>query len=352
MLLFRITRFVILTGALLLFRNFILYLALDVINTLCSNIHITFLVKKNYSDIEKSPIDSLTSEEKRNIIKYMSSGVISKFGQTVVNSTDNIIISAFISTILVGMYANYSMIVNSLDVAMYILFSGMTASIGNFALQNSNAASEGLFRKITFINYVATTIFVVCLFSLANPFVLIWVGSDYLLPDETVVVITLNFYISTLQKSIECFMGARGEMFYLNRFRSLIEGVVNLTVSIVLVKYTPLGITGVFLGTTACFLAGRVWMDAHTLYKHWFHIPFTKYLARYTVRFGTTVVLAICGKMFVTFFFAKIGINIFSWLLSGIILVLMTGCCLWLLYYRSDEYRYLVQNVKQRLKKA
>ena len=97
-LLFRITRFVILTGALLLFRNFILYLALDVINTLCSNIHITFLVKKNYSDIEKSPIDSLTSEEKRNIIKYMSSGVILKFGQTVVNSTDNIIISAFIST--------------------------------------------------------------------------------------------------------------------------------------------------------------------------------------------------------------------------------------------------------------
>lgn len=351
-ILFRITRFVILTGALLLFRNFILYLALDVINTLCSNIHITFLVKKNYSEIEKSPIDPLTSEEKRNIIKYMSSGVISKFGQTVVNSTDNIIISAFISTILVGMYANYSMIVNSLDVAMYILFSGMTASIGNFALQNSNAASEGLFRKITFINYVATTIFVVCLFSLANPFVLIWAGSDYLLPDVTVVVITLNFYISTLQKSIECFMGARGEMFYLNRFRSLIEGVVNLTVSIVLVKYTPLGITGVFLGTTACFLAGRVWMDAHTLYKHWFQIPFTRYLTRYAVRFGTTAVLAVCGKIFVTFFFAKFGINIVSWLFTAIILVLMTGCCLWLLYHRSDEYRYLIQTVKTRLKKA
>ena len=113
-------------------------------------------------------------------------------------------------------------------------------------------------------------------------FILLWAGEDYLLSNATVAVIVLNFYIATLQKSIECFMGARGEMFYLNRFRSLIEGVVNLTVSIVLVKYTPLGITGVFLGTTACFLAGRVWMDAHTLYKHWFQIPFTRYLISVT----------------------------------------------------------------------
>ena len=41
----------------------------------------------------------------------------------------------------------------SLDVAIYILFSGLTASIGNYALQNSNTASEELFKKITFINY-------------------------------------------------------------------------------------------------------------------------------------------------------------------------------------------------------
>lgn len=351
-LIFRITRFVVLSLTLLIFKNYILYLALDVINTLCSNIHITYLVKKNYSYIEKCSVNPLNAEEKRNIIKYMSSGIFSKFGQTVVNSTDNIIISAFISTALVGIYANYSMITGSLDVAIYILFSGLTASIGNYALQNSNTASEELFKKITFINYISTAIITVCLYSLVNPFVRLWAGEDYLLSNATVAVIVLNFYIATLQKSIECFMGARGELFYINRFRSLIEGIVNLTVSIFLVKYTSLGITGIFLGTTVCFLTGRVWMDAHTLYKHWFHISIVKYLTRYIARFGTTVVIAIGGRMITEYFFAQVGINIVTWILSGIVLVLLTGGCLWILYHSSNEYKFLINMVKQKLFKV
>lgn len=346
---FRCTRFVALSVALLLFKSFILYLALDVLNTLCSNIRITYLVKRAYSEVEACPIDPLTSEEKRNILKYMSSGIISKFGQTVVNSTDNIIISAFISTVLVGMYANYSMIANSLEVAMFILFSGLTASIGNFALQNSDTAAEGLFRRVTFINYVASAFFTVCLFALINPFVEIWAGADYLLPNSTIVVIVLNFYIATLQKSIECFMGARGELYYINRFRSLVEGVVNLAVSIILVKYTSLGITGVFLGTTVCFLVGRVWMDAHTLYKHWFHVPFIKYVARYATRFGLTCIFAIGGKWLTSQLMLQMELNLFSWCVSGVVLVVLLVTCLWVIYHRTDEYQYLVKMVKKKL---
>ena len=349
-ILFRIIRFVVLSVSLLLFKNYIVYLALDIMNTLCSNIHITYLVKKNYSDIEHCPIDPLNSEEKRKILRYMSSGIFTKFGQTIVNSTDNIIISAFIGTALVGVYSNYYMIVSSLDVAIYLLFSGMTASIGNYAVQSSDTASETLFKRITFFNYIATIVCTVCLFSLINPFVLMWAGEDYLLSDMTVLVITLNFYISTLQKSIECFLGARGELFYINRFRSLIEGVVNLVVSIILVKYASLGITGVFLGTTACFLVGRVWMDAHTLYKHWFHLSFGKYLGRYIEQFGITCVLAVIGKMITLFFFEKIGIGVVSWMLSGIVLLLMTSSFLWLFYHRTDEYRYLANMVKRKLR--
>ena len=106
---------------------------------------------------------------------------------------------------------------------MYIFFSGITASIGNFAVEKDAKQSEELFRNVTFINYMVSFVCVVCLFSLLSPFVLIWTGSnDYLLSNITVAVIVLNFYIASMQKSIECFVGAVGEMGYHNRFRGII----------------------------------------------------------------------------------------------------------------------------------
>ena len=93
-------------------------------------------------------------------------------------------------------------------------------------------------------------------------------------------------------------------------------------------------------------------MDAHTLYKHWFHIPFVKYLTRYIARFGTTMVIAIGGRMITEYFFAQVGINIVTWILSGIVLVLLTGGCLWILYHSSNEYKFLINMVKQNLYKV
>lgn len=348
---FRFTRFVVLSVSLLVFKNYILYLLLDVLNTLCSNIRITFLVKKRYAHVDRTDPIPLNKEEKQNIIKYMGSGIFSKFGQTVVNSTDNILISAFIGTIFVGMYSNYLMVTSTLDIAFYLLFSGLTASVGNFALQSSREKSENLFKRITFINYVASAYLSVCLISLINPFVQLWAGSDYLLSPVTVAAIVLNFYLATMQKSIECFMGAKGEMFYINRFRSLIEGVVNLAVSLILVKYTSLGITGVFLGTTACFVVGRVWMDAHTLYKYWFCMSFAKYFGRYLFELAITIGLSLAGLGITGLLFARCGITLITWLIAGIILSALVLSVLFIIYHKTDEFKFVIGMIEKRLSK-
>ena len=116
----------------------------DVINTLISNISITCTIKKKYAYVDKAVIEPLTKEEKQDITKYMASGIFSKIGQTIVTSTDNIIISTYLNTLLVGIYSNYSMVINGFDTMIYLFFSNITASIGNFALRKRKRR----FRKI------------------------------------------------------------------------------------------------------------------------------------------------------------------------------------------------------------
>lgn len=347
---FRFTRFFILAFILIVTHNFILYLLLDVINSFVSNIHITYIIKKRYAHIEKALVEPLTNEEKHSITKYMASGIFSKIGQTVVTSTDNIIISAYLSTLLVGIYSNYNMVTAGFDTMVYLLFSNITASVGNYAVKEGNRASEELFKKINLANYMIAFVVTVCMYSLISPFVTMWAGEDYLLSEITVAVLIINFYITINQNCVANFMGAMGELNYINRYRSLTEGVVNIIVSIILVKYTNLGITGVFLGTTACFLCGRVWMDAHTLYKYWFKVPFRNYIKKYVSRCLLCLGTSIICKYATAKLFHIIGLNAFTWMTAAVICFIISGLIVTIIYRKTEGFQYYLQLLKNKSK--
>ncbi len=352
---FRFTRFIILAIILVVTHNFILYLLLDVLNTLASNIHITYVIKKRYKNVDDAQVDPLTKQEKHNIVKYMTSGIFSKIGQTVVVSMDSIIISAFIGTIVVGVYSNYHIVTSGLDTMIYLLFSNITASVGNFAVKKGGSDSEALFKRINLANYSLAFVVTVCMYALISPFVQMWAGESYLLSEATVAIVVLNFYISINQYSVANFMGAVGELYYINRFRSLVEGIVKLIVSIALVKLIEnpdLKIVGVFLGTTVCFLFGRVWMDAKTLYKYWFKVPFIQYVKTYIVRFVLCLAVCVGSRYMTSKFFDVAGLNIVTWLGAAIVCVAISAIVLFVIYGRTDDFKYYLNLCKKLIRKT
>lgn len=351
LIIFRMIRFILLTTCLIVTKNYIVYLIVDIIVTFSSNLHITYVVNKRYKQIFAVKEKRLDKVEKQNILKFMYSGIISKIGQTVVNSTDNILISAFISTVLVGVYANYSMITMNLQVMIYLLFNSLTASIGNFAVQKSGKEAEALFQKVGFANFVIGYIITICLYCLLSPFVAIWVGKEFLLDNITIIVIIINFYISIMQYACENFMGAVGELFYKNRYRSLVEAIINLTVSIILVKLTNLGITGVFLGTTACFIFGRIWMDARTLYKFWFKTPFKQYIKIYLERIILTIITAIVVKRITFLYFNFWGITVMTWIIAALLIVVLLMLIVIILFRKKSEFQFYISLIRKLIAK-
>ena len=347
---FKITRFFILACVLILTHNFILYLALDILNTFASNIAISLKVNKLYPYLKEFKVVALQKEEKKNIWKYMKAGILNKIGQTIVTSTDNIVISSFISTITVGLYSNYLLLISGVETFVYTLFSNLTSSVGNLAAGNENDIKKikSIFNILQTINHMISTVACVGLAVLSNCFIELWLGKEYLLPIVTIHICILNLYITLNTNSISNFMGARGELYYINRFRPIVEAVVNLSLSIILVKFTDLGLNGVFIGTLVSFLCGRIWMDAYTLYKYWFKENFYFYIIDYLKKLFFTVAVSIMCIFICNLLRALWGLSAFSFIIMIVSVLVITSVSLYLVYRKTESMLYIKNLILKR----
>ncbi len=351
-ILFKISRFILLSAILIFTHNFVLYLAFDILNTLVSNIFISIKVNQQYPFLKNAPIKPLEKDEKRKLVSFINAGFFNKIGQAVTNSTDNIIISAFVSTLIVGYYSNYVLIISGIETAVYLLFSNITSSVGNLAACSSNDLENAnrVFNRLQFFCHNLSAVVFTCLLCLINPFIEIWIGKESLLPQSTVIIVLINLYITLSLNGVFNFMSAKGELAYKNRIRPILEAGINLIVSLLLVKYTTLGINGVFIGTTISFLCGRFWMDARVLYKYWLKISFRTYVFSYLKNVIITVFIG-CVCFAITrvllFYFA---LNIFVWiLLCAVVLLISVGTIL-LIYRKNDNMIYFYNLLKKYLR--
>lgn len=251
---------------LVVLKNYYIYLVVPIVINIIKNYHISQKAKKLYPYIKLRPKAKLEKSETKKLIKNIYSLSLFKVSSIVYTSTDNIIISYFISTTLVGYYSNYLMIINVIKSLVNIVFSSMTASIGNL---NSIASIStdykfSVFKKLNMINFIVYGYCFTCLFNLLNPFIEIWIGREYLFEKTTVLLITLAFLIPGLNNIINIYKDACG-LFWETRFRTLATAIVNIVSSIIFVKFWD--INGIFLGTILAYLVTIYIVDPITVFK-------------------------------------------------------------------------------------
>ena len=267
-----------------------------------------------------------------------------KVGNIVVTSTDNLIISKFINILSVGIYSNYVMITNIIYSTFSMIFISITSSVGNLKIEESNEKAENVFQKLLFLNFFFYYITCCCLITSFNDFIYVWLGNDYLLSYATVFFIVLSLYISGMRHTVVAFINSSG-LNYLTRYKPILESVVNLVVSLILVKY--LGIIGVVIGTIVCYLVGSVWIEPVTLYKNWFKkdskLFFIKYIYYILLTFGVS--------FFIKFVLSWFIVNSWGLLLLKLIIEFFIGLIIFILiFYKNKNFKYFINLFKNILK--
>lgn len=225
-------------------KNYILYLCVDLIKTYLSNLFVHVACTKKYPYLYAARIDWPLLWEMASSLKDV---VVEKLAGYIYSSTDNLLISTFISTIQVGFLNNYTLIINHIKTLMTSLTTPLVPAIGNMvAVGREEKHQLETFRLLEQIFFWLAGIAIVPVYVLADSFIELYIGAEFILPNVFLILLCIDLYVHISQDSCRCFLSANG-LFKQRRNISLGGTFINLSVSFLLMK--PFGAAGVLAGT-------------------------------------------------------------------------------------------------------
>lgn len=327
---------------LFLTRNYVLYLVVQIIITLLTNLSISKKADTMYPYIKSKNIKKINTIKKKNIFKQVRAMMSHKIGTVIINGTDNILISSFVGIYWVGIYSNYIMIIYMINGFIRQIFNSITSSIGNLNAKETKEKSYEIYKKLLFFNFWIYGFSSICFFILINPFIELWIGKEYILSIYIVIIIVLNFYMSGIRTITLAYRDTLG-LFWNDRYKPLIESIINLIASIILAN--NFGLIGVLIGTFISTVLTSFWIEPYVLFKNGFDRKVSDYFKlfiKYSLSF--TIILLI------TVWFCNI-VNykdIFGFLIKVIITITLPNLIFSLFFYRADEFKYFKDNFLKR----
>lgn len=312
--------------------SFIPVLVIQIVSQLLSNYVLAIKADKLYPFLRTKPIAPLDKTVKDSISKKIKSLFLYKIGAVVVSGTDNILISKFIGIVLVGVYANYNTLLSMAKTLTNFFIKAVTPGVGNLTVTKTPTEVQRIFHELNFLVFYIFSLLTLEFAVLLNPFITLWIGSDYLLDSFTISILLINFYLYGLHQTQLIYRNVLGLYTYC-RWKPAVEAVINIGASLLFIRYY--GLPGVFLGTFISFMATAFWVEPYVLYKHYFKHGVKKYCVDYL----EYTVFAI-GIVYVCKF-ATNRFELSTWvsvIMMGIVLVLIHAVLVFMVFRKKQEF--------------
>lgn len=318
---------------LLTLKNYILVLVLKIFFKLLDNLITCAIVNRKYPYIKEKKVQPLDDGIKRNIMTNIKALFIHRIAGTVVDGSDNLILSVAKGIVSAGLYTNYSLIINNLKTLIITFFRSITASFGNLLVKDRERAYQ-VFEVIFFADFWVFTFASTSLLNMMDPFISLWVGAGKILPKLVEYTLVLNFYIQGMRQACQITREAAG-IYKNDRFVPLAEAIVNLVVSICLVNV--FGIAGIFMGTIISTLTTVFISVPYIAFKYVLKKPLHLYYMRYAFYFGIALLICVGTTLLCNSLFEQTGLV--ALLGRTAICAVVPNAILFLLFFRTRVFK-------------
>lgn len=323
---------------LLLFKNYIVYLAIGMFCNILNNIIASKKAERTYPFIKEKA--ELAKKEKIDILQNMKSVFLYKISSVIINATDNILISTIVGTIAVGYYSNYLMIMNKITVFYNMIFSSMTASIGNLIVKEDEEKRYSVFQCEQTISFIISMVVMPCYIVLINDLITVWLGKDYIFSVIVVLAIGLNMYFGCIFQPLWSYREATG-LYQKTKWVMVGCAVINIGLSVILGNL--IGVSGIIFATSVSRIMTYFWLEPKILFRDFFGISaigyFKDIIYNFVAIFALTFSLLWIGKF----------VQIQSWIYLIVkALIVFVICCIvtFLLYRKSKGLEILILKIK------
>lgn len=315
----------------LISKNYIFLLSFQVLIRIIENVYIVRKVHKLYPFMKEKNNVQLNRKDKKEFFKNLYALFLYKVSGVVINGTDNIIIAKYVGIIQVGIYSNYLLIISTLSTFISHVFYSLNSSVGNLVVTEEIEKKYFIFRVIHFANFWVYGLTTLLIWNLINPFIIIWLGEEFIFNKLILFSILLNFLTAGMQNASTTYRQTTG-LFNKGKYRPIIAAVINIIVSVILVRI--IGITGVFIGTVVSRVCTYFWYDPFIIYKYIFKKPVKRYFLRYAIYFSLIVVSILITETIFLYSFSNLIFRTFSSLIVPNILF-------YIVFRKSKEFIYL-----------
>ncbi|MBR5597742.1 MAG: oligosaccharide flippase family protein [Lachnospiraceae bacterium] len=328
---------------LLLTANFFFYLLTAAVVELVQKIYVSRYLDKRYPYLKDKDVKPLEKEETDIIITKTKALICLKVGDVARLQTDSIIISSFIKVSIVGMVDNYNMVINSISAFVNIIFNSAISSFGNLIATESKQKQYEIFKIYRFAANWIYGLSAVGFYLLLSPLIQIWLGEHWLLSELVVGLVLLDYYFRGDRIVMANFKTAAG-VFEQDKFLPLLQGAVNLVISIVLVQ--QIGLVGIYIGTVISGIIANV-VKPFIVYPICFEKSVGEYFKDYLLYLiPTSLILVICSIL-KSLILKEVTLP--GLIVMGILIVMVYNVIWVMSFFKTKEFQYMVGVLKEKV---
>lgn len=324
-------------------RNYIVYVAVTSLSNILSCASLLLLRKVLYPWI-------YFRRASRGIFRKVASSVKDllwgRFCGYVFNSTDSILISAFVSTSSVAILGNYSTVFWGIYLVFTAVIEPIQALVGNFLVEADSHKTVQFLQRYSYINYLFGSVLYIPTSLLIEDFIAIFYGRSYVAERMIVILLLSDFFFIIMQTSFGMLLDASGK-FKEQKAMYFWSAIINMGISLVGVHF--FGIIGVLAGTAI----GRLYLWVRRKQLAFQHVikcskcdqqAFLKADIKKMIVFIAIVALGLIIN-------DRIGIteSIFIFVIKGMLLEVAIVATHILAYRNTDEMQYVINYFKEKL---
>lgn len=324
---------------LVLFKNYYAYIILMPLFTIVNNLWIAWRVKKCFPQYNAFGI--LPEEEIKAIKKLVSGTFVQRICAVTRNSLDSICISAFLGLTLTAIYNNYYLILNGVSVFVGVIHSAFSGGVGNHVVTKSVDENFEELSNLSFVYLWISGWCAICLCSLYQPFMELWMGKDMMLPYSAVILLSVYFYFLKLCDIPAVYSAANG-LWWEHRKRAIIETAINLILNIGLGKLC--GVYGIIIATLiSVFFCNYIWGTIITFKNYFLTSRYSVFLKENIIQ--TFVVFISCLFVILIGDHFTFSSPVCTLIFRMIICIFVPNTLMIVFYYKSSQFKYLTMRL-------
>ena len=223
---------------------YISWLIIEALFTIIASIGLSLVVKKTFPFLRQSSLSFRQLNSKyHDILTKVKQVFVHKISAFALLQLSPLIIYYYATLSLVTVYSNYLIIITGITSLLSAVFNSIVAGIGNLLTEAPEKAYV-FFNELFSLRFFVASVSCYLFYSLADSFISLWLGKEYILPNSTLILLTITLFITLIRQTLDNYVYAYG--IFSDLWAPVAETTINIVLAFVLGHHW--GINGIILG--------------------------------------------------------------------------------------------------------